>query len=64
MFRTSQQVAFERLKRALDQRMKEVQQASEGGSALDDLERLAALRDRGVINEEEFAAKKKQRLGL
>jgi hypothetical protein len=35
-----------------------------GPSGLDDLERLAELRDRGVISEEEFAAKKKQILGL
>lgn len=33
-------------------------------SYLDELERLAALRDQGVISEEEFNAKKKQLLGL
>ena len=33
-------------------------------SYLDELERLAALRDQGVITEEEFAAKKGQLLGL
>jgi hypothetical protein len=31
---------------------------------LDELERLAALRDQGVITDEEFEAKKKQLLGL
>lgn len=31
---------------------------------LDELERLGTLRDRGVITEEEFQAKKKQLLGL
>jgi hypothetical protein len=31
---------------------------------LDELERLGALRDRGIITEEEFEAKKKQLLGL
>jgi hypothetical protein len=33
-------------------------------SYLDELERLAELRDRGVITEEEFESKKKQLLGL
>jgi predicted Zn-dependent peptidase len=33
-------------------------------SYLDELEKLAGLRDRGVITEEEFEAKKKQLLGL
>lgn len=33
-------------------------------SYLDELERLAELRDRGVISEDEFEAKKKQLLGL
>ena len=33
-------------------------------SYLDELERLASLRDQGVITEEEFAAKKGQLLGL
>ena len=31
---------------------------------LDELERLASLRDQGIISEEEFEAKKKQLLGL
>jgi hypothetical protein len=33
-------------------------------SYLDELERLAGLRDQGIITEEEFEAKKKQLLGL
>jgi hypothetical protein len=33
-------------------------------SYLDELEQLAALRDRGVISEEDFEAKKRQLLGL
>lgn len=33
-------------------------------SYLDELERLAALRDQGIITEEDFEAKKKQLLGL
>ena len=34
------------------------------GSYMDELERLASLRDQGVINEEDFEAKKRQLLGL
>jgi hypothetical protein len=33
-------------------------------SYLDELERLAALRDQGIITDEDFEAKKKQLLGL
>jgi len=33
-------------------------------SYLDELERLAALRDQGIISDEEFEAKKQQILGL
>ena len=33
-------------------------------SYLDELEKLADLRDRGIISEEEFEAKKQQLLGL
>lgn len=33
-------------------------------SSTDELEKLAALKEKGVITEEEFAAKKKQLLGL
>lgn len=33
-------------------------------SYLEELEKLASLRDQGIITEEEFAAKKKQLLGL
>lgn len=32
--------------------------------SIDDLERLAALKDKGVLTDEEFAAKKKELLGL
>jgi len=38
--------------------------AAQDASYLDDLERLAALRDQGAITEEEFEAKKGQLLGL
>ncbi len=38
--------------------------APEEESYLDELEKLAALRDQGVISEEDYEAKKKQLLGL
>ncbi len=38
--------------------------AAPKGDYLDDLERLAKLRDQGVLTEEEFAAKKREILGL
>ena len=38
--------------------------AAPADSYLDELERLAGLRDKGIISEEEFEAKKKQILGL
>jgi hypothetical protein len=40
------------------------QAAPEEESYLDELERLADLRDKGIISEEDFEAKKKQLLGL
>lgn len=39
-------------------------QKSQGQSDLDQLEKLAALKDKGAITEEEFQAKKKELLGL
>jgi len=38
--------------------------ATSDESYLDELEKLAGLRDRGIITDEEFEAKKKQLLGL
>lgn len=35
-----------------------------GGGGLDDLEQLAKLHEEGILTDEEFAAKKKQILGL
>ncbi len=51
------------IKQAIEQRMSD-KSPSTTSSNLDDLEKLAALRDRGIINEEEFTAKKQQLLGL
>jgi hypothetical protein len=37
---------------------------SKSNSSLDELEKLASLRDRKIITDEEFEAKKRQLLGL
>jgi hypothetical protein len=42
----------------------EVAAATPEQSYLDELERLASLRDQGIISDEDFEAKKKQLLGL
>jgi len=49
-----------------DRAYAEQQGTDEGGKPeyLDELERLAHLKDEGVITEEEFEAKKKELLGL
>lgn len=39
-------------------------QLPKSGSNLDELEKLAALKEKGIIDESEFSAKKKQLLGL
>lgn len=63
-FRQSEQGAFEAIKRAIEQRMTTRRPAGNAPSNLDELEKLASLRTRGIITEEEFAAKKRQLLGL
>ncbi len=40
------------------------QQPTQAGSALDELEKLAALKEKGIITQADFDAKKKQILGL
>lgn len=56
---------FEVIKEAIERKIATLQ--SGGGvkvSELDELEKLAKLRDKGIITSEEFNAKKKQILGL
>lgn len=64
MFRASQQAAFERLRDELQRRIAAAASRSTQSSSLDELEKLASLRDRGVVSEEESQQKKKQILGL
>lgn len=63
MFRASQQASFEQLRDELQRRMSSPRSAS-SHSDLDELDKLASLRDRGILSEEEFQQKKKQILGL
>lgn len=44
--------------------MNEQAEPSKPSSSLDDLEKLATLKDKGVITDEEFQLKKKEILGL
>ena len=55
---------FERIKEAIEKKMVSLREGGAKPSNLDELEKLAALRDKGIITEEEFQAKKKQLLGL
>lgn len=64
MFRQSQQTAFEAFKAELEKRIHAPRSQASAPSNLDELEKLASLRDRKIISEAEFEAKKKQLLGL
>ena len=64
VFRVSQQADIEMLMDELHKRIAAEKLKASKFSALDELEKLANLRDRGVVSEEEFQMKKKQLLGL
>lgn len=64
MFTTGQQPEFEAFKGELQKRMNAARSAGPTSTGLDEIEKLASLRDRKIISEEEFAAKKRQLLGL
>ncbi len=65
MFRLNQQPQFETFKQELQERMNNLRAgSSKSHSNLDELEKLASLRDRKIISDEEFEAKKRQLLGL
>jgi hypothetical protein len=63
MFTARQEPAFEKIRLELEMKLGERAVGSSVGS-YDDLEKLAGLRDRGIITEEEFASKKKQLLKI
>jgi len=64
MFKKSQQPDFEEIKSMIETRMAEPESKKVAGRGINDLEKLAELKEKGIISEEEFNAKKKQILGL
>jgi len=65
MFKPSQQAQFLLIKQEIDKRISQLRNGSNvKASSLDELEKLASLKDKGIITEEEFKYKKKQILGL
>jgi len=73
LFRSARQAEFERIKAAIEMRKSaagavlphyQPQPQSRTPSYIEELEQLASLRDKGIITEDEFAAKKRQILGI
>jgi len=73
LFRSARQAEFERIKAAIEMRKSaaravlpqyQPQPQPRAPSYIEELEQLASLRDKGVITEDEFAAKKRQILGI
>jgi hypothetical protein len=65
MFSIGQQKVFEQLRDAVKKRGQELRTPSGQPSGVsDEVEKLAGLRDRGILTDEEFQAKKRQLLGL
>jgi Short C-terminal domain/Domain of unknown function (DUF4429) len=65
MFLLEQQPEFESFKQELQERINKSRVTnSKSHSSLDELEKLASLRDKKIITDEEFEAKKRQLLGL
>ena len=55
---------FSEAKNLIEEKMQESRSGNHKKSEADDLEKFSQLRDKGIITEEEFQAKKKQLLGL
>lgn len=64
VFDTKHQSAFEKIKEIVDEKMSSKEKGETKISDLNQLEKLAELKEKGIITEEEFNAKKKQILGL
>ena len=69
MFRGARQVEFDKMKIAIEtkmatSRMTVTRPPLNAVSYIEELEQLAALRNKGIITEEEFAAKKRKILGI
>jgi len=69
MFRGAHQVEFDGIKAAIEMKMTTARTMvarpqPRAASYVEELEQLASLRNRGIITEDEFAAKKRQILGI
>jgi hypothetical protein len=64
VFNVWQQKPFLVLKERLDEMLTSSRTGAKATSNLDELEKLAGLKEKGIITEEEFNQKKKQLLGL
>ena len=65
LFKKGQQPSFDEFRQAVEEKMRASEPGqSSGSSDLDQLEKLAALRDKGIVSEDELEAKKRQLLGL
>lgn len=66
MFRKSEQKQFEDFRDELQRRVSSFRAGSTPAStsSLDEIDKLASLRERGIVSEEEFEKKKKMLLGL
>jgi hypothetical protein len=69
MFRSTRQPDFDKIKAAIETKMAAARATVtrprlSAMSYIEELEQLAVLRNKGVITEEEFAAKKRQILGI
>jgi hypothetical protein len=69
MFKGAHQAEFDRIKAAIEMKMATARTVAarpqaRTASYIEELEQLAKLRDKGIITEEEFAAKKRQILGI
>ena len=70
IFTEEHQPDFERLKKLLEERRAEINRpqvitaVAEGPSPMDELKKLAELKEMGIVTEDEFEQKKKQLLGL
>lgn len=68
MFNQKQQEIFEEAKRTIEDLISTIKPNNNSNqsthSNLDELEKLANLKEKGIITEDEFIAKKKQLLGL
>ena len=74
MFKPARQPAFERIKTAIETKMAVAKTAAVRVTVprvapqmipyIEELEKLASLKDRGVITDDEFTAKKRQILGI